>query len=77
MGIIHERTKFDEHAELMVDERDKDAIRDENRNITLDVDSMEMWTPDELLKFGVWLVKQAKRIRAEYDENGKPIQEES
>lgn len=76
MGIIHEEITFDKidvENRLTVDDWGEGVEREPYRNISLEVDSMDNFTPEELIDFGKWLIKEGERIQIEYDEQGRPI----
>lgn len=79
MGVIQERIYFDEidiGNELTVYSWGEGVERDPHRNISLRVDELDEFTPEELIMFGGWLIEQGNRIKRDYNEKGEPIYQE-
>jgi len=72
MALIHEETKHELGARLMVSERAKDETRDPWRFVSVEMDGFDNLTPTELRTLGKWMVQQGRRIGREYKSNGAP-----
>ena len=73
MGLIQETINHPtiDDVEIVVDEKEKGAIREPYDIVSLDISFSSIRQPDELVELGKWLIEQGTRIKKQYTSTGK------
>lgn len=72
MAYIVETNKLEElGVELEVLEKEKPEIFEPFKIIDFNADSMRIYTPDEIILLGQWLIEHGTRIKKAYKADGK------
>jgi hypothetical protein len=72
MGLIQETINHPtiDDVEIVVDEKEKGAIREPYDIVSLDISFSSIRQPDELVELGKWLIEQGTRIKKQYTSTG-------
>lgn len=73
MGIVQKEFKNEEFdCEISVDSHADGEYRDLHKNISLDINTFDRYTPHELMNLARWITEKALDIKYTFDSEGFP-----